>query len=124
MNTADLTQLIKSRRSIFPAMYTDRRIERETLLSILENGNWAPTHRKTEPWRFKIYQGESLKTLSNYLGDYYKENTPSEKFSEIKYKKTSTLYCWLQLMTSEANGIDVYQFKELWAKTLSRGIQK
>jgi len=88
MKTDQLTKLIKSRRSIFPAMYNDRPISRETILEILENGNWAPNHRKTEPWRFKIYQGDSLKSLSSYLGDYYKENTPAEKFSEIKHKKT------------------------------------
>ncbi len=88
MNINDLTQLIKSRRSIFPAMYNDRAIDRETILTILENGNWAPNHRKTEPWRFKIYQGESLKSLSVYLGEYYKNNTPAEKYSEIKYNKT------------------------------------
>lgn len=88
MNTKELTKLIKSRRSIFPAMYNDRPIEKETILQILENGNWAPNHRKTEPWRFKIYQGTSLHTLSKYLGDYYSENTPPEKYSEIKHKKT------------------------------------
>ena len=88
MNTTDLTQLIKSRRSIYPAMYNDRPIDRETILTILDNGNWAPNHRKTEPWRFKIYQGESLKAISEYLGDYYKENTSAEKYSEIKHKKT------------------------------------
>jgi nitroreductase len=88
MNTDELTKLIKSRRSIFPVMYNDRPIDRKTILTILENGNWAPNHKKTEPWRFKIYQGESLKYLSKYMGNYYTENTPPEKYSEIKYKKT------------------------------------
>ena len=88
MNTDELTKLIKSRRSIFPAMFNDRPIDRKTILTILENGNWAPNHKKTEPWRFKIYQGDSLKSLSKYMGDYYTENTPSEKYSEIKHKKT------------------------------------
>ncbi|MFT4537030.1 MAG: nitroreductase [Saprospiraceae bacterium] len=88
MKPDELTKLIKSRRSIFPAMYNDKPIDRENILKILENGNWAPNHKRTEPWRFKIYQGESLKSLSIYLGDYYTMNTPPEKYSEIKLKKT------------------------------------
>jgi len=88
MNYSDLSNLIKSRRSIYPPMYNDRPIDKETVMSILENANWAPNHKKTEPWRFKVFQGESLTSLSNYLGEYYKQNTPEEKYSEKKYERT------------------------------------
>ena len=43
--------------------------------------------KKTEPWRFKIFKGERLKDLSEYMGTYYKENTEESKFSEMKYKR-------------------------------------
>lgn len=83
-----LNILIRNRRSIFPSMYNDTPIKMEVILQILENANWAPNHKKTEPWRFKIFQDESLHRLSTYLGDYYKTNTPAESFSEMKHKKT------------------------------------
>ena len=81
-------QLIRSRRSIFPNTYTDTPIPREIIEEILENANWAPTHRMTEPWRFKIFRGNKLQDLSTYLGEWYKNNTPAEKYSDIKYRKT------------------------------------
>lgn len=88
MDIKQLSQLIKDRRSIFPKQYIDKEIEDETILGILENANWAPNHRNTEPWRFKIFKGEGLSSLSDYLGKRYKEMNPGEKFSEFKYEKT------------------------------------
>jgi len=84
----ELSELIKRRRSIFPPMFNDTPIAKEVILQILENANWAPNHKKTEPWRFKIFQGDSRNKLSNYLGEYYKSNTSDYSFSEMKYKKT------------------------------------
>jgi len=71
-----------------PTMYLDKPISNETILKVLENANWAPTHKKTEPWRFKIFKGDKLKDLSEYLGAYYQENTATEKYSEAKHKRT------------------------------------
>lgn len=71
-----------------PTMYLDKPISDETIMQILENANWAPTHKRTEPWRFKIFKGDSRERLSAYLGDYYKEYTDEAKYSESKYKRT------------------------------------
>ncbi len=84
-----INQLIRNRRAVFPPMYQPgKQIPKEIIIQILENANWAPTHKLTEPWRFKVFTGKSLERLSKFLGDHYKDNTPEEKFSEIKYKKT------------------------------------
>lgn len=84
-----INELIRHRRAIFPPMYQqEKRIPEEVILQILENANWAPTHKLTEPWRFKIFTGESLVRLSNFMGEFYKNNTPQENFSELKYQKT------------------------------------
>jgi nitroreductase len=69
-------------------MYEDKEIPDELILHILENATWAPNHKLTEPWRFKIFKGESLKTLGEFLGEKYKANTTEETFSPVKYKKT------------------------------------
>lgn len=81
------TELIRKRRAIFPKTYNNESISPEVIGEILENANWAPTHKRTEPWRFKVFRGAALDRLSNYLGDFYKNNTTPEQFSEIKYKK-------------------------------------
>ena len=87
MDSHQLAQLIKNRRSIFPKTYTEEQIPDTLIMEILENANWAPNHRKTEPWRFKVLQGEARQDLANYMAAWYKENTPEEKYSEKKYEK-------------------------------------
>ena len=87
MNQHDISQLIKNRRSIFPPSYIDKEIPLEVIKTILENANWAPTHKFTEPWRFKVFRGEALKRMSEFQASYYKSNTPSEQFKLKKYEK-------------------------------------
>ncbi|MDX1941209.1 MAG: nitroreductase [Saprospiraceae bacterium] len=84
---SQISELIQKRRAIFPKMYNDHVIPRQIIEVILENANWAPTHRLTEPWRFKVFTGEALKRLAQYLGDYYKQTTSADQFSEEKYQK-------------------------------------
>lgn len=90
IDPAQLNELIRNRRSVYPKMYTDEPISRELLEVILENALWAPTHKMTQPWRFQVFQGESRTILSDYLADVYLEKTPKEKFSEVKFKKVKS----------------------------------
>lgn len=80
-----LQTLIASRRSVFPSQYTSQPISEAEIKTLLEAANWAPTHRRTEPWRFKVLQGVAKTSLGQFLAAEYKEN--SAKFSEIKHKK-------------------------------------
>jgi len=82
----ELLELIKQRRSIYPNTYVERPIEDAVLQDILEAANWAPNHRKTEPWRFKIFKGAARQKLADFLGaDYLKKGGTQ---TDIKYKKT------------------------------------
>jgi hypothetical protein len=45
-------QIIKSRRSITPKSMNGDKLTPDQLSTILEAANWAPTHKKTEPWLF------------------------------------------------------------------------
>lgn len=83
-----VNELIKKRRSIFPKSYIQKPIAKEIIEQILENANWAPTHKLTEPWRFKVFRGEAKEQLGVKLSEIYQANTPAEKFSEMKFKKT------------------------------------
>ncbi|MCB0633683.1 MAG: nitroreductase [Saprospiraceae bacterium] len=88
MEPEQLNQLIKNRRSIFPEVYIEKTIDRSILVQILENANWAPNHKHTAPWRFKVFRGKALERLGDYLAQWYKDNTPEEAFSDMKLKKT------------------------------------
>jgi nitroreductase len=87
MNIAKITALIKKRRSVFPPMYEEREISKETIELVLENANFAPTHKLTEPWRFKILRGSARGRLAAFLVDEYKALTPIEQQTEKKLKK-------------------------------------
>ena len=82
-----VNMLIRKRRSVFPKTYNSKPISREIVEEILENANWAPTHKLTEPWRCKVIMGNGLLRLGNFLSSNYKENTAKDIFSEIKYSK-------------------------------------
>ncbi|MEM0518020.1 nitroreductase family protein [Aequorivita flava] len=76
---------IKSRRAVFPAQYNKQPIAKEDVLNILEAANWAPTHKRTEPWRFRVFHGVSQVGLGKFMAETYKQTT--EKFSEFTYNK-------------------------------------
>ena len=81
------SELIRRRRAIFPNTYTDEPIPDSVIREILENANWAPTHKLTEPWRFNVFRGKARERLGRYLAGWYKANTPADKFLERKYDK-------------------------------------
>ncbi len=82
-----INELIKERRSIYPVQYNKEPISEAFLKTLLENANWAPTHRLTEPWRFKVFQNDSKKELGAFLAKVYKKDIAEDKFSESKYQK-------------------------------------
>lgn len=88
ISLAQISELIRSRRAVFPKFYVPgKSIDRAIIEQLLENANWAPTHKRTEPWRFRVFHSEeSRQKLSDYLSDFYKKNTPAELFLEEKMK--------------------------------------
>lgn len=90
MNTEKVHELIRNRKSVYPPQYIDKEISKETLEEILESANWAPTHRLTEPWRFKVFQGASQKTLGTFMAEKYRSITERDDFSLVRYEKLKT----------------------------------
>jgi nitroreductase len=82
-----LNDIIRNRRSVFPAQFSGEIIDEAIILQLLENANWAPTHRLTQPWRFTVFSGDGLKKLADFQSDFYLKNTPAEKFEQAKYEK-------------------------------------
>lgn len=83
-----LNEVIRRRRAVFPHQYINKPIPREILEQILKNANYAPTHRLTQPWRFRVFTGAGRQRLSEFLSSWYIRQTPADKYSEIKLKKT------------------------------------
>lgn len=79
-----MKSIFSSRRSIFPIQFSDKEITDTQLNELFEAANWAPTHRRTEPWRFKVFRGDKKTELSHFLVDAYTKTTP--KFSKRKSK--------------------------------------
>jgi nitroreductase len=50
----------------------------------LEAANYAPTHKKTEPWRFKVLQGESKEKLGLFLSLKYMETDAKPKQFKVE----------------------------------------
>lgn len=77
--------LIKKRRSVFPAQYNEKAIAKTDIERILQAANYAPNHKKTEPWRFKVLQGNKKAELGEFLSNTYIDIT--ERPKQIKAKK-------------------------------------
>ena len=82
---SNINEAIRARRSVYPAQYMDKPIPKEIIKTLLLNANHAPTHRLTEPWRFKVFVEEGKTNLGNFLAEKYKTTTPN--FVEGKVDK-------------------------------------
>jgi nitroreductase len=80
---------IKDRRTIYPQHFdADKKITDINLIKeLLDTAIWAPTHKLTQPWNFKVFHGDGVKTFFKKQQEIYKEITPADKFTENKFKK-------------------------------------
>lgn len=89
--TNEISRLIRSRRSVFPAQYSGEVIKKEVIEEILENANWAPTHKFSEPWRFTVFTGDGLARLASFMSDLYRQVSNADgTFDKAKYQKLKT----------------------------------
>jgi nitroreductase len=82
-----LQNIIRNRRSTKPADMNGKQIDNTLIHQLLELADWAPTHGRTEPWRFIVYEGAAIKTFFADHAALYKANTDPEKFTQAKYEK-------------------------------------
>ena len=113
-----LNNIIKRRRSIFPASYTRQEIPVPVIRQILESANYAPTHKLTEPWRFIVFRNEGKIKLGQELARLYKESTQPNQFLQKKYdsitEKAGQASCIITLNAS-LNSDKVPEWEELAA---------
>lgn len=86
-NLSEITDLIKDRRTIYPEQFSSRKVHREIIENILRSATWAPTHGKTEPWRFSVFMGEATAELARAQQAFYREHTADEHFLQRKFER-------------------------------------
>lgn len=82
-----IEQCIRSRRSIKPADFSDVRVADEVVDRMLEAANWAPTHGRTEPWRFFVYTNDARIELGKKIANLYLKITKPENCSPATAEK-------------------------------------
>lgn len=81
-------EVIELRRSIFPTQLDgSKTIPTIDVEAVLASANFAPSHYRTEPWRFVVFTENSLDAFFEAQIEMYKSTTPKADFSETKVKK-------------------------------------
>lgn len=86
-----LNHIISFRRTRKPDKMNGQKISREWIEKILQLADKAPTHGRTEPWRFFVLEGEHFTKFCKHHAQMYWDNTPVEKRKEYKFEKLSRI---------------------------------
>ena len=82
MYNAEINKVIRNRKTVYPTEFLREELSEKLVKEILINATYAPTHRMTQPWYFKVYRGKSKDTLCKIINKIDKKN-----HSEIKINK-------------------------------------
>lgn len=88
-NIGEVNKIIRGRRSMFVAQFKENDPVADTIIQeMLENANWAPTHKLTEPWSFTVFSGTGLQKFADFQSELYRERaTKNGNFVEATYNK-------------------------------------
>ena len=82
MYKAEINKVIRNRKTVYPTEFLREELSEKLVKEILTNATYAPTHRMTQPWHFKVYRGKSKDALCKIINKIDKKN-----HSEIKINK-------------------------------------
>lgn len=86
-----INKLIRERRSLYQQQFNGQAVDDAVVQQILENANWAPTHKLTEPWRFVVFKEDGLRKLAEFQSELYKTVTTADgTFKEERYHNLLT----------------------------------
>ena len=84
---SEVTEVIQNRRTVSPEKFSGRKVHREIVENLLNNGLWAPTHGMTQPWKFVVFIDEGVQRLADFYVNMYKSQTSEGKFLQSKEDK-------------------------------------
>ena len=91
LQATDIGDTIKSRRTVKPDKMNGRVIPDDTITELLSMADWAPTHARTEPWRFIVIGHERVKEFTVRHAELYKHHADPQSFTPEKYNKLASL---------------------------------
>jgi nitroreductase len=69
-----IQKIITDRRTVKPAQMNGGKIPDEQVRSLLQLAHWAPTHGRTEPWRFIVFANDAAQGFCQQHAELYKNN--------------------------------------------------
>jgi nitroreductase len=87
----DIGNIIRRRRTVKPDKMNGRIIPDDTIVELLSNADWAPTHARTEPWRFIVIGPERVKAFARRHANLYEQHTDPTSFTPEKFNKLVSL---------------------------------
>lgn len=75
MEPTAFDQIIQQRRSVYQKDYLPGLVDDAIIRRMLENADRAPTHKRTEPWRFTVFTGDGIRVLAEFQAACYKQVT-------------------------------------------------
>tara|TARA_Y100000589_G_C27134441_1_gene621949 strand:+ start:979 stop:1536 length:558 start_codon:yes stop_codon:yes gene_type:complete len=90
----NISNIIRSRQSVYPKDFNGGKISKNIVLEILKNANTAPSHKLTQPWFYKVFSGKSKMRLAEEIKNQTNINSRELYDSFIqKFTNTSHLIC-------------------------------
>jgi nitroreductase len=91
----------------------------ETVNQLLALADYAPTHGRTEPWRFYVYGGEALARFGKEHAELYWQHTAEDKrqeatFEKLKHNVEKASHLIIAVMARGAN-VKIPQIEEVAA---------
>jgi nitroreductase len=86
MKIEDITNLIETRRSHFAKEFNGNLAPKTLIENLINNANWAPSHKLTMPWHFVVFEDNSIKNLTNKILEIQISKNPelaADKISKI-----------------------------------------
>tara|TARA_B100000900_G_scaffold116848_1_gene98401 strand:+ start:5165 stop:5716 length:552 start_codon:yes stop_codon:yes gene_type:complete len=93
MLNKEVSNIIQERKSIYPNEFNGKKISDNIILELLNNANFAPTHKMTQPWFFKVYSDNSKLDLLKEIFIVNDMTDDRKKNLENNFDKSSHIIC-------------------------------
>ena len=93
MINKEISDIIRSRQSVYPNEFNGKTIKEDVIIELLENANYAPTHKMTQPWIFKIFCSDSKNKLLEEIIQNREFTKDKKKKLQEKFNKSSHIIC-------------------------------
>jgi nitroreductase len=80
LESSGLLELIRFRRSINQAFLKPDAVAQPIVEEMLEAAMYAPSHGRTDPWRFSVFTGEARRALGETFATSYKLGVSADKY--------------------------------------------